>query len=273
MGTFAFGRRTRDRVIRSLSNLRTFQANEGTDLSHGLVGLSGPYRRLTGARYGALPREYAVGLDEAEYVVYCYGTPIAWVSNADGARFEGDTPRVNYVPDWQYSATTTYYQSLVMQAWGGKFVDPDPRKSRRDNRGTARGRYSDVRYGRVPARETPDLPGVARRMVQRTGQPSRTAPSGIFTRAEVQAAHDEGTSRFRTDHRGVRYDSLVERDTSYERDMAEASGPPAYLLDRRYSDPDWTPWNEGGTNLPPGAESRDADRIEADERAGRRWRP
>lgn len=138
---FAFQQETRRRVIRSLANLARFQGNERSPLDEGLVGLPGSYRRLTNARYGALPREYAVGLDEADYVVYCYGTPIAWVLRSDGY----PDRRVNYVPDWQYSSTTTYYQGLVMEAWGN-CVDPYPRKSRQDNRGTARGRSAEARY-------------------------------------------------------------------------------------------------------------------------------
>lgn len=138
MGTFAFRGEARDKVIRDISNLRTFE--------HG--GISG--RQGGATRLGSLPRQYANGaLENAVYVVYCYDTPIAWVSMADDATEEG---RVNFMPDWQYSATTTYYQGLVWEAWGDKIVDPDPRYSKQENRGTARGRSSDERYGRVPRR-------------------------------------------------------------------------------------------------------------------------
>lgn len=138
MGSFAFRGAARDKVLRALGNLSTFE--------HG--GLSGRQGGTT--RLGALPRQYATdGLREAVYVVYCYDTPIAWVTMADEATEEG---RVNSMPDWQYSATTTYYQSLVWKAWGDKIADPDPRYSREQNRGTPRGRSSDERYGRVPRR-------------------------------------------------------------------------------------------------------------------------
>lgn len=164
--TFAFGRETREKAVRDISNLRTFRATRGSS-GEGLEGISGPYRKLTGVRYGALPREYAVGLDEAMYVVYCYGTPIAWVTMADDATEEG---RVNYMPDWQYSATTTYYQGLVWQAWGDKVVDPRPEYSREQNRGTDRGRSADERYGRVPRRER-----AARPVSARTSDPGPTS--------------------------------------------------------------------------------------------------
>lgn len=149
MGTFAFGAGTRQSVIRSLSNLQPFRATGGAR-DEGLVGISGPCQNLLGTRYGKLPPKYAVGLDDAMYVVYCYGTPFAWVGMTDEAT---EADRVNWMPDWQYSATTTYYQSLVFEAWGSKVRDPAPAFSKRENRGTTRGRTSDERYGRVPRRE------------------------------------------------------------------------------------------------------------------------
>lgn len=159
MGTFAFRDETRRRVLSALANLRTFSASDAGS-GKGLEGISGPCRRLTNVKYGALPHAYAHGLEDAAYVVYCYGTPIAWVVYEDP---EDDTSRrTNYLPDWQYSATTTYYQGLVREAWGDKVVDPDPDKSRRDNRGTPRGRSSDERYGRsrstAPRRSAADRP-------------------------------------------------------------------------------------------------------------------
>lgn len=33
------------------------------------------------------------------------------------------------------------------------------------------------------------------------------------------------------------------------------------MLDPRYSNPDWTPWVQGGSSLPPGAEERDEARV------------
>lgn len=228
--TFAYGRDTRRRVIRALANLRNFQANERVGLSEGLTGLNGPCRRLTASRYGALPREYAVGLEEAEYVVYCYGTPIAWVANADGAQFEGDTPRINFMPDRQYSATTTYYQSLVHEAWGDKVRDPNPAKSRRDNRGTARGRTSDARYARH--REASASP---RRATDGYGHAPRAEFNARAAAMEVGAIRAERGRASREQ-----------------------------ILNPRYADPDWTPWNENGSNLPPGADLRDQARVEQD---------
>lgn len=249
MGRISFGQETRRRVVSALANLRPFQSSKFSALDHSLVGISGPYRRLTNAKYGALPREYAVGLDDAVYVVYCYGTPIAWVTMADEATEDG---RVNYVPDWQYSATTTFHQSVIIDAWGSnKIVDPNPAKSKRDNHGTARGRRSDAVYGRLTAEQE---------AVRREARENRPV--------SFRTAFRDDAARFRTNHRGVRYDSAVERDTSFERDMAEARENPAPTDGAAHMD---------GRNVSERAELRDLDRVESDiERVLRqnsRWFP
>lgn len=156
---FAFGMETHRRVISALSNLKTFRATRGAD-NEGLVGMQGPYRRLTNMRYGALPHPYAHGLDEAVYIVYCYGTPIAWVTMADEATEDG---RVNFVPDWQYSPTTTYYQGLVYQAWGGKVVDPSPQytASVKAEKKAAANRAARMRRAQSRADSLPDAVRVA----------------------------------------------------------------------------------------------------------------
>jgi hypothetical protein len=250
--TYVFHRNEAD-VVRNIENLRSFE--------HG--GIAG--RRGGTTRLERLPRQYRQGLAEAYYVVLCYGTPIAWVTYADPE--DDESARCNYMPDWQYSATTTYYQKLVWKAWGDKVQDPNPAYSRDENRGTDRGRSSDVRYGRAPAPE-----------------PRR--------RPRATAA-DPLVPGLVTNHRGVQYDPQVERDTSYERDMVEArsrgsvAAHPqateeryqtgnhrrfarggeeqraqdsiAVLLDPRYRNPDWTP-----ERLPEGAEDRDLQRVRLD---------
>jgi hypothetical protein len=133
--SYVFGRAARQRVISNISNLKPFRHG-------GISAGNGPCLEL-----GQLPPAYRLGLRHAAYVVYCYDTPIAWVTFEDP---EDETSRrTNWLPDWQYSANTTYHQSLVWEAWGGKVTDPAPRYSREMNRGTSRGRSSDQRYGRV----------------------------------------------------------------------------------------------------------------------------
>lgn len=91
---------------------------------------------------------------------------------------------------------------------------------------------------------------------------------GPVRRRPQAASVQELGDRMVTNHRGVQYDPLVERDTSWERDMAEArmqSRPTRHqMLDPRYRNPDWTPWYRNGSNLPLGADRRDQERI-ADE--------
>lgn len=51
---------------------------------------------------GRLPAEHHASANEADYVIYSYGTPIAW-HGPDGWMF----------PDEKYSATTTRHQGKI----------------------------------------------------------------------------------------------------------------------------------------------------------------
>lgn len=242
MGAFAFGDETRRYVINGLANLRPFQSSRG-DTTNGMVGMTGPCRRLLGVRYGALPREYAKGLDDAMYVVYCYGTPIAWVVMDDEATEDG---RVNFMPDWQYSATTTYYQSLIADTWGSRNLhDPNQAKSQRDNRGTARGRRSDAVYGRETAEQA-----AARREAR------ENRPVSHRTAYRDDAAHMRPP-------RANPSDPLVPG-----MDCGSGYGEPDRSRRRASMD---------GRNIPAGAEERDARRvlkdIEAALKSNRAWTP
>lgn len=71
-----------------------------------------------GAR-GFLPDEEVTdGLRRAAYVVYSYGTPIAWITE-DG---------VKVIPDVGFSSTTGDHQYRVAAAWG---VDFRPARGRK----------------------------------------------------------------------------------------------------------------------------------------------
>jgi hypothetical protein len=215
---FAYGQHTRRRVLADLHNLVSFKASESELLSHGLVGLTGPYVQLTATRYGALPPEYLGGLDHAQYVVYAYGTPIAWVLDNGGA----------YLPDWQYSATVTYYQNLIMQAWSGYVLDPNALYSRAQNRGTPRGRSSDARYGRT----------------EHVAQAIREVEPRRYGR--VMRSHEEvqawATRTVESDRIERLDEPLVSVPDEDPEDVAyrELTNK-AILLDPRYADPDWVP--------------------------------
>lgn len=232
--TFAYGMTTHRRVISALANVRTFQGNESHRYDEGLTGLVGPYRKFLGSRYGALPAAYAVGLEHAEYVVYCYGTPIAWVTNADGATGPDDDPRVNFMPDWSYSPTTTYYQGLVRQAWGDKIVDPCPQETAR------------------AAREKRDAANARRRAARAAGRaPTTSERIGRWAAEQVpMTAHRRPVPAAE-----VPYRDLEERQQQLTR---------AQLLDPRLADPNWVPGrgdtNRADTEL---AEARDWERVQA----------
>jgi hypothetical protein len=73
-------------------------------------GHSGP-----ATSFGHLPTMYYAPVREAVYVVYSYGTPIAWVTeNEDRSSRE---PYVYHVPDIGYSPTTGQHQMECRAAW------------------------------------------------------------------------------------------------------------------------------------------------------------
>lgn len=80
---------------------------------------------------------------------------------------------------------------------------------------------------------------------------------------QAQPVPDRAQMRYRT--------AVSEPVTHTYRDPeAEQQASIAQMLDPRYGDPDWTPWLRNDSNLPPGAEDRDAQRVQAD---GGTWRP
>lgn len=64
--------------------------------------------------FGYLPPMYYDAVRAAQYVVYSYDTPIAWVAQ-DGTKV---------VPDIGYSRSTGQHQLAVKQAWNKTFTFP-----------------------------------------------------------------------------------------------------------------------------------------------------
>lgn len=82
-----------------ITNRKAFRTQTGS--MRGVVG---------GAEeMGHLPEAYREEAGDAEYVVYSYQTPIAWIT-ADGQRV---------IPDIGYSLTTGSHQGTVKHAWQG----------------------------------------------------------------------------------------------------------------------------------------------------------
>lgn len=94
-----------------IAQLRPF-LSEGRlpDGTRRLSGHSGPAVSL-----GHLPARLHESVRSAVYVVYSYGTPIAWVTE-DESRSRTE-PYLYHVPDVGYSPTTGQHQYAVLDAW------------------------------------------------------------------------------------------------------------------------------------------------------------
>jgi hypothetical protein len=226
-----------------------------------------PFRNSTGSMEGTRGSTRTLGwleqhtearrirdlLSRAVYVVWSYGTPIAFVSEDE----EGE--RTAYYVDESHSVTTSHHQTIARVGMGDYETIGESRPARR------------------PRRPAPYGPG---RVV--LGHQHGPLVAVALDPPVAAVGPDYGLV---TNRRGVQYDPQVERDTSYERDMAEErssravpADSPGYqlgrtedeqqstlqrLLDPRYSNPNWTPFaDEYGHNLPPGADERDAARVE-----------
>lgn len=74
--------------------------------------LSGPAMEL-----GHLPAQFRESARSALYTVYSYGTPIAWVTEAEDSR--APHPYVYHIPNVGYSPTTGQHQAAAACAWWG----------------------------------------------------------------------------------------------------------------------------------------------------------
>jgi hypothetical protein len=75
-------------------------------------GRSGP-----AVTFGHLPHKYHASARSAVYVVYSYGTPIAWATENDDPAAGPTDPLIFHVPDIGYSSTTGQQQYAVREAW------------------------------------------------------------------------------------------------------------------------------------------------------------
>ena len=273
----ALGGRGQRAAEDAIARCRPFRSSTGN-----LRGTRGPTTQLGWLSSHPDARKIRELLGKAVYVVWSYGTPIGFVTEDE----DGD--RTSWFVDESHSSTTSHHQTLCRLGLGEfETIGEGPW-----SRSAPRGR----RDGGMPPLDFSDRPHyvseTARGLVRERPQTASVTELG-------NRLHEQ-TERFVTNRRGVRYDSLVERDTSFERDMVEerqreareramevgavraeqgymtprerdawGSGHPTreQMLDPRYSDPDWTPWRSNGSNLPPGADIRDEERIE---REGRR---
>ena len=83
----------------------SYIANRIAFKGNNLFGYLWPLCRDFTPAIGMLPADYLNDLQGAEYVVYSYGTPIAWFKNGDWT-----------VPAIKYSSTTSKHQNYVRRA-------------------------------------------------------------------------------------------------------------------------------------------------------------
>lgn len=104
---------------------------------------------------GYLPARLHASARSAVYVVYSYGTPIAWVTENEDERSR--EPYVYHVPDVSYSPTTGRHQMGCVEAWS-----------------TAIKRQGDYRRWPGRGREVVRVPGMTDVYGGQPGRRSRT---------------------------------------------------------------------------------------------------
>lgn len=124
--------------------------------------VSGPAVEL-----GYLPPRLHASARSAVYVVYSYGTPIAWVTENEDERSRD--PYVYHVPDVGYSPTTGRHQTDCVEAWA-----------------TALKRQGDYRRFPSRGREVVRVPGNA----EVYGRERRLRSGGVDDSEPRQSAYD-----------------------------------------------------------------------------------
>lgn len=208
-----------------------------------------PFRNSTGSMKGTRGSTRTLGwleshedarrirelLSRAVYVVWSYGTPISWVTEGE------DGERTAYYVEVRHSATTSNHQSIAQCGM-----------SEYETIGSDRPR--ERRYALARRRAEAYTPQQAAREL---GQP---VPDGDMSPEEIYAR----TGRTLVGSPGYQ--------NGFTEDDQEANL--RRLLDPRFADPDWTPFRSPHGNLPPGAEDRDLERINREERTmDRGWTP
>lgn len=147
-----------------------------------------------------------------------------------------DGERTAYYVDEQHSPTTSHHQTIAQVGMGEyETIGSGPASRRNSRRG--------VRYGEGYRQRTEDP-------AQYTAGPTA---AHVYASQRATLASSPG------------FQNGTDEETQRQRMQR--------LLDPRYADPDWTPFSNGfHGNLPPGAEGRDAERVER-ENAERPWRP
>lgn len=242
----AMGQRNRREAENAIASCRPFRNSTGS-----MKGTRGSTRTLGWLEGHADARHIRELLSRAVYVVWSYETPIAFVSEDE----EGN--RTAYYVDETHTATTSNHQGIARMGMGEyETIGTEVRREReRENRRRA-ARVRAMQTGQARAEHWLRVVGQAEveRVLDRA--------EGGYTPAELRAEGDWMP--------GV--DSPGYPNGLTEQQQADRL---ASLLDPRFADPDWTPFGDRfHGNLPEGAEARDLERVNREERTmDRGWTP
>jgi hypothetical protein len=91
----------------SNTNAGDLIANRVAFTGNNLYGVVTPFGSVIVYELGRLPQEFRdqLKLDQPDFIVYSYGTPIAWHSNSGW-----------FMPNCKYSVTTSKHQGYVRRA-------------------------------------------------------------------------------------------------------------------------------------------------------------
>jgi len=264
----AMGSRGRREAENAIASCRPFRNSTGS-----MKGTQGSTRTLGWLENHTDARHIRELLSRAVYVVWSYGTPIAWVSETE----DGD--RQAYYVDKHHSTTTSHHQGVARVGLGEYETIGERRPVRRPRR---------------ERRTSPDAMVVRAEMRYRTAENEVVSEDELarrargMTPAQLLAEAERGREQWMAEQRrideraGLRFPTPASATAAVE----GLAGSPGYqnglredhqqatlqqMLDPRYADPDWTPWGYHG-GLPEGAHVRDEARVER-ENAERPWRP
>lgn len=255
----AMGGKGRRAAENAIASCRPFRNSTGS-----MKGTRGSTRDLGWLESHADARRIRELLSRAVYVVWSYGTPIAWVSETE----DGD--RQAYYVDEQHSRTTTNHQSIAQMGLGEYETIGTWRPVRRPRRSVA-----EARQAMAIAQSNENLAAWAE--AARREPTAAHAYAGAARQRAMEVGAERAAMRYRTvvnGPEGVEYldDSVPADSPGYQngRTESEQEATLARLLDPRYSNPDWVPGRDAAQREADArAERRDAERVE---REGV-WRP
>lgn len=242
----AMGSRGRREAENAIASCRPFKNSTGS-----FYGTRGSTRTLGWLENHNEARRIRELLGRAVYVVWSYGTPIAFVSEEES----GD--RTAYYVDVSHSMTTSHHQGVARVGMGEYETIWENRPARRPRRQPSSA-FPPGLLEREPITSVSDQSLVGRRQPVRRDDASLVAAVGPDygpSRGPVQPLSAPGGPVSAFTQPDTNSPDFIASDQDTQRDRLAA------LLDPRFANPDWTPWGPYG-GLPEGADERDAERVE-----------